>query len=39
MIPLGREIDAVGSAAILAAAVLAVAFAERPRSGVLESSP
>jgi len=38
MIPLGREIDAVGSAAILAAAVLAVAFAERPRSGVLESS-
>jgi low temperature requirement protein LtrA len=39
MIPIGREIDAVGSAAILAAAVLAVAFAERPRSGVLESSP
>jgi low temperature requirement protein LtrA len=39
MIPLGREIDAVASAAVLAAAVLAVAFAERPRSGVLESSP
>ncbi|HEY7069032.1 MAG TPA: low temperature requirement protein A [Acidimicrobiales bacterium] len=39
MIPVGKEIDAVASAAILAAVVLAVAFAERPRSGVLESSP
>jgi len=39
MIPLGREVDAVVSAAVLAAAVLAMAFAERPRSGVLESSP
>jgi low temperature requirement protein LtrA len=39
MIPVGKEIDAVASAAVLAAAVLAVAFAERPRSGVLESSP
>jgi low temperature requirement protein LtrA len=39
MIPLGKEIDAVASAAVLAALVLAVAFAERPRSGVLESSP
>ena len=38
MIPLGKEIDAVVSAAVLAAAVLAMAFAERPRSGVLESS-
>jgi low temperature requirement protein LtrA len=38
MIPLGKETDAVVSAAVLAAAVLAVAFAERPRSGVLESS-
>jgi len=37
MIPLGREIEAVASAAVLAAAVLALAFAERPRSGVLES--
>jgi low temperature requirement protein LtrA len=38
MIPLGKETDAVVSAAVLAGAVLAVAFAERPRSGVLESS-
>jgi low temperature requirement protein LtrA len=39
MVPLGKEVDAVVSAAVLAAAVLAMAFAERPRSGVLESSP
>jgi len=39
MIPVGREIDAVATAAVLAVAVLAVPFAERPRSGVLESSP
>jgi low temperature requirement protein LtrA len=38
LIPLGKEVDALVSASVLAAAVLAVAFAERPRSGVLESS-
>ena len=37
MMPVGGEIDALATAAILAASVLGVAFAE-PRSGVLESS-
>jgi low temperature requirement protein LtrA len=37
MVPLGREVDAVATAAVLAAAVLAGAYAERPRR-VLEST-
>jgi hypothetical protein len=31
MIPVGREIDAVATAAVLAASVLGLAYAERPR--------
>jgi low temperature requirement protein LtrA len=38
MVPVGGQIDALATAAILAASVLGVAFAEKPRSGVLESS-
>jgi len=38
MMWLGAEVDALVTAGVLAAAVLGVAYAERPRSGVLEST-
>jgi low temperature requirement protein LtrA len=38
MVWLGAEVDALVTAGVLAAAVLGVAYAERPRSGVLEST-
>jgi low temperature requirement protein LtrA len=38
LVLLGHELDALVTAAVLAAAVLVVGYAERPRSGVLESS-
>ena len=38
MVPVGGEIDALATAAILAASVLGVAFAEKPRSGNWRSS-